>query len=116
MLGRNKHTRRQGFLELVGLLIVMEDEGVEQALAADLEFDLGGLLVALYPCSWERDISFCFGLKLWVRDFLSMSGTYMRHLCAGRSGGTNMLLAGRPIASSKRLGRRGNLETHVLDI
>jgi uncharacterized protein YjeT (DUF2065 family) len=31
----------------------VEDEGVEQALAADLELDLEGLLVALYPCSWE---------------------------------------------------------------
>ncbi len=37
----------------------MQDEGVEQALAADLEFDLRGLLVALYPCSWgtDRDVS-----------------------------------------------------------
>jgi hypothetical protein len=31
----------------------MEDERVQQALAADLEFDLGVLLVALYPRSWE---------------------------------------------------------------
>jgi hypothetical protein len=50
---RNCHTRWQGFLELIGLLIVMEDERVQQALAADLEFDLGVLLVALYPRSWE---------------------------------------------------------------
>ena len=50
---RNRRTRRQGFLELVGLLIVMQDERVQKALAADLEFDLGVLLVALYPRSWE---------------------------------------------------------------
>jgi hypothetical protein len=50
----NRRTRWQGFLELVGLLIVMEDECVQQTLAADLEFDLGGLLVPLYPCSWDE--------------------------------------------------------------
>ena len=59
---RNIRTRRQGFLELVGLLVVMEDERVQEALAADLEFDLGCLLVALYPRSWERDVSFWYDL------------------------------------------------------
>jgi hypothetical protein len=41
----------------------MEDKRVQQALAADLEFDLGVLLVALYPRSWEGDVSFRSGLE-----------------------------------------------------
>lgn len=41
------HTRGEGLLELVGLLGVLEDKGVQVALAADLELDGRGLLAAL---------------------------------------------------------------------
>ena len=43
-----KRTRRQRLLQLIRLLIVVEDQSVKQTLAPDLEFDLVGLLVALY--------------------------------------------------------------------
>lgn len=46
MLG---HTGRQGLLELLGLVRILEDQGVEEPMAADLELDLLGLLVLLDP-------------------------------------------------------------------
>jgi hypothetical protein len=46
------HTGREGLLELVGLVAVLEDKGVELAAAADLELDLlvGVLLHARSCC------------------------------------------------------------------
>lgn len=41
------HTGRQGLLELLGLLGVLEHQGVQVLLAADLELDVLGLLVLL---------------------------------------------------------------------
>lgn len=48
-----RHTRRQALLELVGLLGVLQDKGVDVALAADLELDLLGLAVALDPGGYK---------------------------------------------------------------
>lgn len=42
-----RHTWWEGLLELIGLLGILEDKGVEVTLAADLELDSGGLLAAL---------------------------------------------------------------------
>jgi hypothetical protein len=44
--GRFAHTRGKRLLELLGLVLILEDEGVEVTVAADLELDLlgGGLL------------------------------------------------------------------------
>lgn len=42
-------TRGQALLELGGLVGVLQDEGVEEAFAADLELDLLALAVALDP-------------------------------------------------------------------
>lgn len=39
--------RWQRLLQLLGLLGILQDKGVEMSLAADLELDLGGLLGAL---------------------------------------------------------------------
>jgi len=39
--------RREGLLELLGLVGVLKDKGVEVALAANLELDLGALAAAL---------------------------------------------------------------------
>jgi hypothetical protein len=36
------HTRGKRLLELLGLVLVLEDEGVEVTVAADLELDLLG--------------------------------------------------------------------------
>ena len=43
------HTRRQRLLELLGLLGVLQDQGVQVRLAPDLELDLVRLLVLLDP-------------------------------------------------------------------
>ena len=45
-----QHTRGEGLLELVGLLLVVEDEGVEVAAATNLELDLAGRLLNLDRC------------------------------------------------------------------
>jgi hypothetical protein len=49
LLLRTSHTRWQTLLQLLSAVRVLEDEGVEAALASDLELDLVGLLVLLYP-------------------------------------------------------------------
>lgn len=45
-------TRGKRLLELLGLVVVFEDEGVEVSVASDLELGLVGGLVLLYPRSW----------------------------------------------------------------
>jgi len=45
--GREHRTRGQALLQLLGLLRVEKDQGVEMSLAADLELDLLGALVLL---------------------------------------------------------------------
>ena len=54
-----KPTGRQGLLELLGLVRVLEDQGVEKPLAADLELDLLGVLVLLDPggCAKKKPLS-----------------------------------------------------------
>lgn len=42
-------TRRQALLELLSLLRVLENQGVEVLLASDLELDVSDLLVLLDP-------------------------------------------------------------------
>lgn len=44
-----QRTRRQALLQLLGLLSVLENQGVEVSLAADLELDVVALLVLLDP-------------------------------------------------------------------
>ena len=46
-----KRTWWERLLELLNLLGILQDQGVEVSLASDLELDLGGLLVALDACS-----------------------------------------------------------------
>lgn len=48
-LSSGEPTGRQALLELLGLVRVLEDQGVEEPLAADLELDLLGVLVLLDP-------------------------------------------------------------------
>jgi len=40
---------RQAGLQFLGLFVILQDECIEHTLAADLELDLGGFLVSLYP-------------------------------------------------------------------
>lgn len=51
LFGRCAHTRRKGLLQLVGLVGVLEHQGVEVLLASDLELDVVGLLALLDPRS-----------------------------------------------------------------
>jgi hypothetical protein len=53
----HSHTGRKGLLELVGLVAVLEDKGVELAAAADLELDLlVGVLLHARSC-WKTQKS-----------------------------------------------------------
>lgn len=54
-LGRLNRTGRKALLKLVGLVGVLEDEGVEVLLAADLELNGLSLLVLLDASSCERN-------------------------------------------------------------
>lgn len=49
------HTRRQALLQLLGLLGVLEHQGVEVLLAADLELDVLALLVLLDPRGYLKN-------------------------------------------------------------
>ena len=49
-----KHTRGKRLLELLGLVGVLEDEGVDVPRAADLELDVVDLLVLLYARSYTK--------------------------------------------------------------
>lgn len=51
-----RRTRGKALLELVGLVGVLEDKGVQEALTADLELGLLVLTVALDPGGCKFDI------------------------------------------------------------
>ena len=80
-------TGRQALLELLGLVRVLEDQGVEEPLAADLELDLLGVLVLLDPggCA-KTPLSEppCTNSISPTRSVTSC-GTYKRRPSAGRS-------------------------------
>lgn len=59
MVGQSKRTRRKRLLELLGLVGVLKDKGVDEALASDLELDVAGLLVLLYArsCIMRQQLS-----------------------------------------------------------
>jgi hypothetical protein len=48
-ISSGEHTGGKALLELLGLVGVLEHQGVEVLLAADLELDVVGLLVLLDP-------------------------------------------------------------------
>lgn len=50
----DERTRRQALLQLLGLVGILQDEGVQVAVAADLELGRVGLAVALDPGGCER--------------------------------------------------------------
>jgi hypothetical protein len=59
------HTGRKGLLELLGLVAVLEDKGVELAAAANLELDLlVGVLLHARGCCKKRPISQMFSMAL----------------------------------------------------
>jgi len=61
---RVAHTRGKRLLQLLGLVLVLEDEGVEVTVAADLELDLlgGGLLDASSCCVQNQSWRSFFGV------------------------------------------------------
>lgn len=50
---RKARTGRERLLKLLGLLSVLEGQGVEVLRASDLELDQRGLLVLLDPGGWK---------------------------------------------------------------
>jgi hypothetical protein len=56
---RSKRTRRQALLELVGLVRILENESVQEAVAADLELGLAGLAAALDAGGYSPVSLFC---------------------------------------------------------
>jgi hypothetical protein len=51
VVSQGKRTRRQALLQLLGLIGVLEDQGVQVSLASDLELDVLGLCALLDPGS-----------------------------------------------------------------
>lgn len=71
---RSLHTRWERLLQLVGLVGVLEDKGVEALLASDLELGLRdtGALVLLYASSWNtHTVSMLSSFQFRVLDSLS---------------------------------------------
>jgi hypothetical protein len=108
----HSHTGRKGLLELVGLVAVLEDKGVELAAAADLELDLlvGVLLHARSCCKTQESAKYPYIspdpftacadsaaiahitspliprlFLLQIQLFLVSGSTYRKHPCGGRS-------------------------------
>lgn len=51
------HTRGKRLLQLLGLVLVLEDEGVQVTVAADLELDLlGGGLLDTGSCCFQKSV------------------------------------------------------------
>jgi hypothetical protein len=65
LTGGGVRTRRQTLLELLGLVGVLENKGVDALRASDLELDVVDLLVLLYACGWTQSAPFlhCFSLN-----------------------------------------------------
>lgn len=93
-----KHTRGEALLQLVGLVRVLEDQGVQVALAPDLELGQAGLLALLDPgvCNVVRN---AFILESLVRLIVVVvvSSTRRRRIVSG-----DLLEGYSPDASSRR--------------
>lgn len=50
-------TRRQALLELLGLVGILKDEGIDEARSPDLELDVVGLGVLLYAGGCSESVS-----------------------------------------------------------
>lgn len=66
-----RRTRGKALLELVGLLGVLEDKGVQEALAADLELDLLVLAVLLDPGGCRSNCLLVFNSVFTLHGLLS---------------------------------------------
>ena len=85
--GRGERTRRKGSLELLSLLGVLENKGVQVLLAPDLELDLLGGLVLLDPGGCRLKATLLEFRSVFAMVFLgqALSQTYRKRPCAGRS-------------------------------
>ena len=66
-----QRTRGKALLELVGLVGVLENKGVQEALAADLELDLLGLAVLLDPGGCRSNCLLVFNSVFRLHGLLS---------------------------------------------
>lgn len=66
-----EHTGGEALLELLGLVGVLKNQGVEVLLASDLELDVVGLLVLLDPGGcWDKLLeSICVPHEAWYGCF-----------------------------------------------
>ena len=89
--GKGLHTGRKGLLQLLGLVAVLEDKGVEVVAAADLELDLlVGVLLHAHSCK-NRSISQMFTITPPMLLIESSVHTCVLRKCA------------RPVSPSKFL-------------
>lgn len=83
--GKGLHTRGKRLLELLGLVAVLEDKGVEVVAAADLELDLlVGVLLHAHSCK-TRSISQMFTTALPILQSKSFV-----HACISESRKTSI--------------------------
>ena len=83
--GKGLHTGRKGLLQLLGLVAVLEDKGVEVVAAADLELDLlVGVLLHAHSCK-TRSISQMFTTALPILQSKSFV-----HACISESRKTSI--------------------------
>lgn len=75
------HTGGQALLELVGLVRVLQDQGVQVALAPDLELGLAGLLALLDPgvCKVRAGFAFMLFFLFFFSSFLRFSFFVFRY-------------------------------------
>jgi hypothetical protein len=86
--GRSNRIRREGrgrtggkaLLQLLSLVGVLENEGVQVAGASDLELGQGGLLALLYARRYNSIVS-----KIQIANVMSRLATYTLRPCGGRS-------------------------------
>lgn len=78
--GQSSHTGRQALLQLLGLVGVLEHQGVQVLLAADLELDVVGLLVLLDPRGYNFRILLEFTIFHMIKTSLDVRGLVMRAL------------------------------------
>ena len=80
--GKGLHTGRKGLLQLLGLVAVLEDKGVEVVAAADLELDLlVGVLLHAHSCE-NRSISRMFTISPPIPQIKSFVHACVLRKCA----------------------------------
>ena len=70
-----RHTRRQTLLQLIRLIRILQYQGVQEAMASDLELDLLGFAIAFYACSCLLSVPLCLPFFLLSCSLPGLHGT-----------------------------------------